>query len=251
MWKHIILLTIMKNLLRQSFFPTTFRYFETHCGNHSYTLSIEGEWQNGIGRFSSIGEGLKDHPYFHIQDGSIGIGSIYHGSWSLAATYLRQKQRTFRFTLCDISADVETSVREFATQSREVIEFRRTDGFTALKNEIHQQDLIFIDPTYSPPDSPNDWQACADISAELALSSTPFIIWYPIFEEQNPQRLVERAASPGYEVRWKTESEKKRMTGAGMVIGNCSSSFDKKDLTVLKQVGEHLDGRFHIRKPRT
>ncbi len=250
-WKHVILLSVLGKMLSGRPDSSVIRYFETHCGKNSYILSANGEWQDGIGRFSSVDGDLADHPYFHLQCSSTGIGSVYHGSWSLAATYLRQKRRTFRFTLCDISKDVGTAVREFATYSREVIDFRCTDGFAALKKESRRQDLIFIDPPYSPPHSPHDWQSCADISAELALSSTPFVIWYPVFEEENPQRLVEQAASSGYEVQWKTESENKKMTGAGMVMGNCHSLFNRKDFTVLKRVAERLGSRFHVRKPRT
>ena len=246
-WKHVILLSVLEKMLPYLSRSSSVHYFETHCGRCSYILLPDGEWRDGIGTCSSVGKDLADHPYFCIQGDPTEVGPIYHGSWFLAAAYLRRKRRSFRFTLCDISNEIETSVIKYKTQIQEEIDFHCTDGFTALKKEVRRQDLIFIDPPYFPPDSPNDWQSCADISADRALSPIPFVIWYPLFDEENPQRLIDYAGSPGYEVQWKTQSGKKKMRGAGMVMGNCDSLFGKDDFTVLKRVAEHLGGRFHVR----
>ncbi|MBN2686591.1 MAG: 23S rRNA (adenine(2030)-N(6))-methyltransferase RlmJ [Deltaproteobacteria bacterium] len=246
-WKHVILLSVMAKILPRR--PAgEFRYFETHCGKMSYLLSPGGEWREGIGKGSNPRNDAADHPYFQLQDCPAEIGSMYRGSWSLVAAYLRRKGYPFRFTLCDTSDDVGQSVLAYAPRPAEAIEFLCTDGFTALKRSLHRQGLIFIDPPYTPPKVTHDWKHASDMAAVLARSSLPFLIWYPLVDKDHPQMLVDNGRSPGYEVQWKRKGGKIKMAGAGMVMGNCGSLFDSADFTFLKGMAVRLGGGFHVRE---
>jgi 23S rRNA A2030 N6-methylase RlmJ len=224
-----------------------FHYFETHCGKMSYILAPDGEWQEGIGRCADLHNDLALHPYCQIQDSAPAVGSTYHGSWSLAAAYLRRQGYSFRFTLCDTSEYVGESVKKYTPRGTEAIEYRCDDGFPSLKRSAEGQHLILIDPPYAPPTGDRDWARAADTAAFLAAGTIPFLIWYPLTGEEHPHILVNKAGSPGYEILWSKNEENMKMAGAGMVMGNCSPWCDPADFTFIERLATGLGGTFHVR----
>jgi 23S rRNA A2030 N6-methylase RlmJ len=248
-WKHVILLCAVRNVLTAKRSPDPFFYCETHAGRPSYTLPETGSWQSGIGSINSINGTLKHHPYFCIQETGTTTGSIYHGSWSLVAEYLRTQGISFDFVLCDLSPQVRDDNARYTPQrpEEERIEFRLTDGFSEVQKIPNRPDLIFIDPPYYPePD--HDWTSCQNLIGYLQSRHLPFLVWYPVFDDAGPQSLVNCAGSPGYELIWDVSKDTGTgtMRGAGMLIVNVDM-IDETTTADLTDLAQRLDGSVHLR----
>ena len=248
-WKHVILLSAVRNVLRAKRLADPFFYCETHSGKHSYRLPETGSWQRGIGRINSISGTLGNHPYFCIQGNGLASGSIYHGSWSLVAEYLRSQELSFDFVLCDISPQVRDDIIKYTPQlpEGELIDFRLADGFSEIPKIPNRPNLIFIDPPYYP-EPEHDWISCRELIGYLQSRGIQFLIWYPVFDDAEPRSLVHCAGSPGYEIIWNASEETGAgpMRGAGMLIVNIEM-IDETTIADLMDLAHLLDGRFHLR----
>jgi 23S rRNA A2030 N6-methylase RlmJ len=248
-WKHVILLSAVRTVLTAKRSPDPFFYCETHAGRHSYTLPEKGHWQSGIGSINSIHGTLGHHPFFCIQETGLTSGSIYHGSWSLVAEYLRSLEISFDFVLCDHSPQVRDNIVKHTLQrpGEETIDFRLADGFSETQKVRGRPDLIFIDPPYHP-EPERDWISCQNVIGSLQSRHLPVLIWYPVFDDAGPQSLVNRAGSPGYELIWDVSEDTGagKMRGAGMLIVTIDM-IDETTTAELTDLAQQLDGRFHLR----
>ncbi|MBN2515500.1 MAG: 23S rRNA (adenine(2030)-N(6))-methyltransferase RlmJ [Deltaproteobacteria bacterium] len=248
-WKHVILLSAVRNVLRAKRSPDPFFYCETHAGRHSYTLQERGGWQSGIGSINCIHGALMHHPYFCIQGTGTESGSIYHGSWSLVAEYLRSQEISFEFILCDLSPQVRDNIVKHTLQrpEEETIDFRLADGFSEVHKVPNRPDIIFIDPPYYP-EPEHDWISCQNVIGYLQSRHFPFLVWYPIFDDAQPQSLVNLAGSPGYELIWDVSEDNstRTMRGTGMLIVNIDM-IDETTTTDLTDLAQQLGGRFWLR----
>jgi 23S rRNA (adenine2030-N6)-methyltransferase len=247
-WKHFILLECVDRLLRENDDRScTFEYWETHCGEGSYTLGPKGEWRSGIGKFLPAKGSLANHPYFRLLGAPLCPNSVYPGSWRLVGMYLENRKIPFKMYLFDISEDVANTISSDQKEDRiwPTVMFRQEEGFSALQF-CGNPDLLFIDPPYK---ARTDWRRCKLAGLELNKKDTPFLIWYPVFWDTEPDRLVKEVQSPGYEVIWASMGPKpsQNLKGCGMLAGGAMGRVLEESRCQLRELAQALGGELSVR----
>jgi 23S rRNA A2030 N6-methylase RlmJ len=246
-WKHYILLSLVRGLLqRQTSAP--FRYLDTHAGRGFYRLAQGGEWELGIGRAAKEVGALAGHPYFRIVGSRVGSSSVYLGSWALVQAYLERAGVPYLLQLCDTSEAVAEAVREHTVvaspQGR--VRFERRDGFSQV-DARSDWDLVLVDPPYVG-DASDDWGRCARAAERLDSRHTPYLIWYPLYFDCGPIGTLCAVHRTAYEVRWTMRGglSERRLSGCGLIAGGGADRILRPELGELGKLAQILDGHLFV-----
>lgn len=249
-WKHFILLEFVDRLLRENDDRScTFEYWETHCGEGCYLLGPHGEWRSDIGKILPAEGCLANRPYFRLLAARLAPNSVYPGSWRLVGNYVKNRKIPFKMYLFDTSENVAKTISS-DQMKREIgltVTFKQEDGFSALRS-CGNPDLVLIDPPYKPARA--DWRRCKLAGLELNKKNTPFLIWYPVFWDTEPDRLVREVQSPGYEVIWASMGAKpsRNLKGCGMLAGGPTARVLEGARCQLRELAQALGGRLSVRQ---
>jgi hypothetical protein len=84
---------------------------------------------------------------------------------------------------------------------------------------------------------------------ELGARGWPFLVWYPVFWINNPQRLVDATGLPGCELLWGefTGRPGHASKGAGLLAGGAAAPILADAAPLLAALARHLGGRLSWR----
>lgn len=247
-WKHFILLSVVDFLASQEgLCESPFRYLETHCGKGLYLLDETGGWKEGIGRLAALPASLTSHPYFRIVGLPKGSGGVYPGSWLLVGLHLQSLGMEFRMSLYDVSREVKRNMACLGVLGvrRGPVRFTLKDGFKAFGSE-ESWDLALADPPFSP-DPEKDRRECSRLPGVMRQRCKAFLIWYPLFSEQDPG-LQPKEAQEALEITWGETNKDSSMVGCGMLLGGMLGSIGRDFFSDLQLLAQRLGGKFRQRK---
>lgn len=238
-WKHFILCGVVDTLLRGRAENQPFVYAESHCSLGHFTLSENGQWEQGIGLFYLRKWPLADHPYFAMEQKAHEADHSYLGSWWLVEGLLAARGIQGDFRLFDMSDVV-------ARQLSEVRGFSCSDGFDGVMSDL-SADLYLVDPAYSDHRE-SDWRRVREVSEKFSERSASALVWYPVFVKERP--LDELAGVVIAEVRWPARGANQVMRGCGVVAHGAASGILHGMQSSLAQVAGALSGSLCLRDQR-
>jgi 23S rRNA (adenine2030-N6)-methyltransferase len=238
--KHAVLARILVHLQKKD---TAFRVLDTHAGIGLYDLAgteagKTGEWRDGIGRL--LAADLAPDvaallaPYLDavaavndpVSPDANPAGQLvrYPGSPLVARRILR---RIDRLTLTELHpADAATLATLFAGDIQvRVVEL---DGWLALKSFLppkERRGLVLVDPPYEDRDE-LDRLVDGLLAAHRRFATGVYALWYPIKDEGETRRFLQRLAGTGLrrlllaELRTRAVEAGRPLSGCGLVVLN-------------------------------
>jgi len=244
--KHIVLLALLERLQRK---PKPLFYLDTHAGRGWYDLASAdatrgNEWQDGLGRVSSINRASPDlRRYLDAVSSPEEIAAIgsrrYPGSPVLAVRGLRPGDR---IVLVEKQI-AEAQALEQSTRGRRGVSVVCGDGYAALKTYLPPREnrgLVLIDPPY---ESENEFTQ-VERALQFGLTRWPngmFALWYPIKAGRETQRVHTALQSSSLrklllvELSVRPADSPLGLNGSGMIIANPPWQFDEEILPALRE----------------
>jgi len=172
LWKHFLLMEVADHLFRRD---KSWTYVESHTGSPEYRLGPGGEWEGGIGRFSSRLCDLRSFPYFEILDEFNPKGvRRYFGSASLVLELARMRNVPIGAELWDLDLRVRD---EWDLCDDERVHFHLGDGFSGAESLIESANpaLLLVD---SPYIDEGDVKKAEDLICKAASSGRVVLCWH-------------------------------------------------------------------------
>lgn len=249
--KHIVLLALLERLKRK---PKPLFYLDTHAGRGWYDLASAdamrgNEWQDGIGRVSSINRPSPDLRRYldavSSPEDIAGSGARrYPGSPVLAVRELRPGDR---IVLVEKQI-TEAQALDHSTRGRRGVSVVCGDGYAALKTYLPPREnrgLVLIDPPY---ESENEFTQ-VERALHLGLgrwSNGVFALWYPVKAGRETQRLHAALQSSSLrklllvELSVRPADSPLGLNGSGLIIANPPWQFDAEILPSLREAHNAL-----------
>lgn len=234
-FKHIVLLGLIKSLLRKD---NAFCYLDTHAGCGYYDLLDDAakktkEYESGITKLLQepnppglIKEYLADVKLINNQLNGSALSTFryYPGSPKLVRHYLRTQDRMI---LCELHPKEHRILKEnFDNDQRTGIHL--VDGYQALKAFLppkERRGLILIDPPYERPNELT--QLLTHLPMALKRFATGvYAIWYPIKDRPPIERFYRALKNVITQPMLVTElsifpeTSAQHLNGSGMIIIN-------------------------------
>lgn len=229
--KHAVLARILWHLREKA---TAFRVVDTHAGAGRYDLSGEeanrtGEWRDGIGRLraATLRPDIRAllAPYLDALGHAASEPSahIYPGSPALALALMRPQDR---LVACEAEPEAAGRLATLLAKDRRAKAIA-IDGWTGLIANIppkERRGLVLIDPPFEQPD---EFSHAAEqlAAAHRKWPTGLFMLWYPIKDRSEPDRLAERLRDAVIPKLLRAElsvapAGPERLSGSGLVIVN-------------------------------
>ncbi|MGO9620858.1 MAG: 23S rRNA (adenine(2030)-N(6))-methyltransferase RlmJ [Desulfobaccales bacterium] len=239
--KHFILCNVTNILLQSHNANQPFVYVDTHCSLGHFPLIVNGQWQQGIGRFfGQKWRPLPDYPYFKMEEETYKTCNQYLGSWKLVERLLADRKIKGDLQLFDTSKEVDLQLRKMRG-------FKHSDGFEAIQSGL-TADLYFVDPAYSEHRD-EDWKRVTEVIKKLCKQGANALIWYPVFIKKRP--IEDLSGVVIAEVQWPASGANQEMRGCGMVAtGDASGILHKMEKT-LEQLAKALSGKLFLLDKRS
>jgi 23S rRNA (adenine2030-N6)-methyltransferase len=196
--KHVVLTRILMHLRGK---PAAFRVIDTHAGAGLYDLTGAeaqrgGEWRNGILRLwdASLDADVEAllAPYRETIAALNAPGrlAVYPGSPAIVRAWLRPQDRLIA---CELERNAAAALAENLrgdTRIKTVV----VDGWTALSAYVppkERRGLVLVDPSFE------EVEDYIRLSRGLAAAHRKwaggvYLLWYPIKERREPERLARR-----------------------------------------------------------
>jgi 23S rRNA (adenine2030-N6)-methyltransferase len=204
-FKHNVLVRILAHLREKT---APFRVIDTHAGEGLYDLAGEeanrtGEWRDGIGRLAGVelpaDAAALMATYFSALRACNRPGEwrYYPGSPALARHLIRPQDR---LVACELEprAAAALSRQMRACPAAKVV---RIDGWIALNAYVpakERRGLVIVDPAF---EQPNELIRLAD-GVAAAYRKWPtgiYLLWYPIKEHDEKDRVINALRRAGIE----------------------------------------------------
>jgi 23S rRNA (adenine2030-N6)-methyltransferase len=201
--KHAVLVRMLVHLRRK---PAAFRVIDTHAGAGLYDLAgpeaaRSGEWRGGIGRLMDASLGAQPRellaPYLDAVAACNGASGLttYPGSPALVRAFLRSQDR---LVACEREPNAAAALAHHLAGDRRSKAIA-LDGWTALNAYVppkERRGLVLIDPPFEEvADFPRLARALA--AAHRKWASGGYLVWYPIKDRADPDRLARRLQESG------------------------------------------------------
>ncbi len=250
--KHIVLVRTLVHLRDKA---APFRVIDTHAGAGLYNLTgteseRTGEWRDGIGRLIDAPwpapAAALVAPYFATVHDYNPTGALhnYPGSPLIAARMMRPQDRLVACELEPVAA------RELSRRLRPVAQAKTTaiDGWIALNAYVpakERRGLVIVDPAYERRD---DFVRLADgvTAAHRKWPTGIYLLWYPIKDRDNPDRLAKMLRAGAIrkclriEMTVRTLDKDGSLGACGVVVINPPWPLEAELEVILPTLVEHL-----------
>ena len=249
--KHVLLLTLLRSMQRKD---KGFLYVDTHAGRGSYELSGPGTRPGGeaahgyglIARATPESAELQDYLQQVATWRAVpSHGHSYPGSPLLAAAILRPQDRA---VCCELQpAECRALQHSLAGADRVHIDCANgMQRITALLPPLERRALLLIDPPYEAGDAEFD-SALAGIQAALQrLANAVLMLWYPIKDDRELQRWLQRATSMLHapllcsELWLHPRDSRVALNGSGILVVNPPFQCEQRMQHWLPELGQLL-----------
>lgn len=227
-------------------------YLDSHAGAGRYLLDSPqaertGEYLDGIAMIwknSATPELLK--PYLDAVRSLNPSGKLkYYPGSPLIARYLLREQDKLLLTELH-PTDYPLLRKEFSKDNRARVE--KGDGYKQIRSKLpppSRRGLILIDPPY---ELKSDYQAVVQSIAEghKRFGSGVYALWYPVILRQQIKKMLASLKQTGIrrilqiELAVVPDSDKRGMTGSGMIVINPPWKLDQQMQTLLPWLHKQL-----------
>lgn len=235
--KHTLLCGLLLALNRKE---KPWCFLDTHAGAGGYDLAAEGasrtgEWQEGIGRLSTLAEAPEPLSTYLRLVRQTPAG-LYPGSPLLALALARPHDRLI---LCEKVESVASELRTVLRGDGRV-NLHRRDGYEShtLLPPAEKRGLVLIDPPFERVD---EFDAVADFmkAAQSRFSTGILAAWYPLKNRHAAGRFVRRvqreSAKPLVEFRFETGAPGEgQMRACGVLVVNPPFRFAEEMTPALR-----------------
>ena len=258
--KHLALVGLLLHLRKKE---SAFAVIDSHAGRGLYDLGGEaaartGEADRGIGRLLApdvIGSALPEalHRYLAIVQGA--SARFYPGSPLIATMLLRPQDRLVAIEKhADEAAALKSALATFRNKS---LKSECADGYARLKALLpprERRGLVLIDP---PFESPEEFHAEARALDEALkrFATGIFLLWFPIKSAGEANAFcgeilatgVKKALRIDMEIDRAHDSDKERLSAAGLIVVNPPFGFAEEMRECLAKVAPLLSARTDVR----
>lgn len=259
--KHAILLQTLQ-LMHKKDKPLV--YVDTHAGAGGYTLTDEfaqktGEYLDGVAKLwdqSDLPQSLKDYvdAVRHFNADDPDTLALYPGSPAIIDIELGPKDR---MVLHELHSSDHMLLEDYFSNDKQV-KVIKGDGLKGLIGAVpplERRALVLIDPSY---EIKTDYQTVAEtiIKAHKRFATGVFMLWYPVVNRAQTERMLATLANSGIkrqlriEQAIKPDSEEFGMTAAGLWIINPPWQLDDiaaEMLTYLHKTLGQTDGNVTVK----
>jgi 23S rRNA A2030 N6-methylase RlmJ len=131
-WKHIVLLAIIRRLVEARELTSRFRYFESHAGKGEYSLEYSKEWRHGT-RHVLASTPTTERDFYLDTEAKALAKATYLGSWRLVSEYFTHFNISHALELHDNDPTVVEFTRLTAANDPSIV-VKMSDGFEAARD---------------------------------------------------------------------------------------------------------------------